>query len=75
MKQELVAEILRMPVAERMRLVEVIADSIAAAPEEPPLTERQKDELERRLAQFEAEPDSGEALAAVFARFAGVDEV
>lgn len=68
MKQELVAEILALPVTERMRLVEAIWDSIAAVPEALPLTQWQKDELDRRLAEFEADPDSGATLEEVFAR-------
>jgi len=68
MKQSLVADILELPVAERVRLVEAIWDSIAAAPEALPLTEWQREELDRRLAEFEADPDSGSTLEEVFAR-------
>jgi putative addiction module component (TIGR02574 family) len=68
MKQELIAEILALPVAERMRLIEAIWDSIAAAPEALPLAQWQKDELDRRLAEFAADPDSGASLEEVFAR-------
>jgi putative addiction module component (TIGR02574 family) len=62
------AEILALPVAERMRLVEAIWDSISVVPEALPLTQWQKDELDRRLAEFEADPDSGATLEEVFAR-------
>ncbi len=68
MKRELVAEILALPVAERVRLVEAIWDSISAVPDALPLTQWQKDELDRRLAEFEADPDSGATLEEVFAR-------
>jgi len=68
MKSELVAEILALPVAERVRLVEAIWDSISAVPDALPLTQWQKDELDRRLAEFEADPDSGATLEEVFAR-------
>ena len=68
MKRELIAEILALPVSERMRLVEAIWDSIAEVPEALPLTQWQKDELDRRLAEFEADPDSGATLEEVFAR-------
>ena len=53
MKQELIAEILALPVLERVRLVEAIWDSISAVPEALPLTRWQKEELDRRLAEFE----------------------
>ena len=68
MKRELVAEILALPVPERMRLVEAIWDSISAVPEALPLTQWQREELDRRLAEFEADPDSGATLEEVFAR-------
>jgi putative addiction module component (TIGR02574 family) len=43
-------------------------DSISAVPDALPLTQWQKDELDRRLAEFEADPDSGLTLEEVFAR-------
>ena len=43
-----VAEILELPIAERIRLVELIWDSIAAVPEAVPLSDELKAELERR---------------------------
>lgn len=68
MKRELVTEILALPVAERVRLVEAIWDSISAVPEALPLTDWQKQELDRRLAEFEANPEEGSTLEEVFAR-------
>ena len=68
MNQELVAEILALPVQERVRLVEAIWDSISAVPEALPLTQWQREELDRRLAEFEADPESGSTLEDVFAR-------
>jgi putative addiction module component (TIGR02574 family) len=68
MKQELVAEILALPVEDRVRLVEAIWDSISAVPEALPLTDWQKEELDRRLAELEANPDAGLSLEEVFAR-------
>ena len=68
MKQELITEILALPVAERIRLIEAIWDSIAAAPDALPLTEWQKQELDRRLGEFEANPEEGSTLEEVFAR-------
>ncbi len=59
MKQVSVAEILELPVAERIRLVELIWDSIAAVPEAVSIPEELKAELDRRLAEFEADPDAG----------------
>ena len=68
MKQDLVAEILALPVDDRVRLVEAIWDSISAVPEAITLTDWQKQELDRRLAEYEADPDAGSTLEEVFAR-------
>lgn len=68
MKQELVAEILALPVEDRVRLVEAIWASISAVPEALPLTEWQKEELDRRLDDLEKNPDAGSTLEEVFAR-------
>ena len=59
MKQFSVTEILELPVAERIRLVELIWDSIAAVPEAVPVSEELKAELDRRLLEFEANPEGG----------------
>lgn len=68
MKQELIAEILALPVEDRVRLVEAIWDSISAVPEALLLTDWQKEELDRRLPELEADPDAGSTLEEVFAR-------
>lgn len=68
MKRELVTEILTLSVAERVRLVEAIWDSISAVPGALPLTDLQEQELDRRLAEFEADPEEGSTLEEVFAR-------
>ena len=67
MKQDLVAEILALPVDDRVRLVEAIWDSISAVPDAITLTDWQKQELDRRLAEYEADPDAGATLEEVFA--------
>jgi putative addiction module component (TIGR02574 family) len=66
-KQELVAEILSLPVEERLELAEVIWASISAVPDALALTDWQKDELDRRLAEMEADPDGGVTMEEVFA--------
>jgi putative addiction module component (TIGR02574 family) len=50
-------EVLRLPLAERLRLVEALWDSIAADSAALPLTGAQRAELDRRLAEHEANPD------------------
>jgi putative addiction module component (TIGR02574 family) len=68
MNQDLVAEILALPVEERVRLVDAIWDSISAVPEALPLTQWQREELDRRLTEFDADPEAGSTLEEVFAR-------
>lgn len=59
MKPLPVAEILELPVNERIRLVELIWESIAAVPEEVPVSDELRADLDRRLAEFEANPEAG----------------
>ena len=47
----------RLPVAERIVLVQQIWDSIAADPDQVPLTPAQRAELERRCDDDDANPD------------------
>lgn len=47
----------RLPVAERIVLVQQIWDSIAADPDQVPLTQPQRAELERRIDDDDANPD------------------
>ena len=68
MRQELVSEILALPVDERIRLVEIIRESVAAAQEALPLSEWHRGELDRRLAEFDADPQAGASLAEVLGR-------
>jgi putative addiction module component (TIGR02574 family) len=51
-------EIDQLPVAERIRLLEDLWDSIAANPDLLPVTEEQRVELDRRLALHRAEPEA-----------------
>ena len=53
------ADILGLPVQERIRLVELILDSVAAVPEAMEISPALKVELEARMAEFEANPESG----------------
>lgn len=54
-----IAAILELPVQERIRLVELIWDSVAAVPDAVKISPEIKAELEARLAEFEANPESG----------------
>ena len=54
-----IADILVLPVQKRIRLVELIWDSVAALPEAIKISPALKTELEARLAEFEANPEAG----------------
>ena len=58
----------QMTVAERILLVEEIWDSIAAEAEKLPLTESQMQDLQRRIAAYEANPKAGSSWEEVKAR-------
>ena len=51
--------VLQMPVDERIRIVEAIWDSVAREPAHVGLEAWQAAELDRRIADFEANPDEG----------------
>ncbi len=54
-----IADILKLGVSERIQLVEDVWDSIASVPEAMPLTEKQKEEIDRRIAAYHANPSLG----------------
>lgn len=51
-------EILELPVADRLRVVEEIWESIVAAPEALPVPQSQRDELDRRLKLHQEDPEA-----------------
>ena len=59
MNQISVADILELPVQERIQLVEVIWESITAVPHAIEVSPELKTELEVRLADFERNPEAG----------------
>jgi putative addiction module component (TIGR02574 family) len=52
-------DILQLSIAERIQLVEDIWDSIATAPEALPMSQAQRDELDRRLQAYALRPAEG----------------
>lgn len=58
-------------VAERILLVEAIWDSIVSEQDALEITQEQKEELDRRLAAFEADSDAGSTWEKVKARLRG----
>ena len=54
-----VADILELPVQERIQLVEMIWESIAACPQAIEVSPELKTDLDARLADFERNPEAG----------------
>jgi putative addiction module component (TIGR02574 family) len=67
-RKHLLADILELPVAQRLQLAEAIWASVSSIPDAFPLTAEQREELDRCLAEYEADPDEGSTLEEVFAR-------
>jgi len=68
MKPISLSDVLELPVAERLKLVEAIWDCIAEAPDALQLTEAQRAELDRRLDDYEKNPEAGSPWPEVKAR-------
>ena len=68
MGQMSLSELLKLPVPERIRLVEAIWDSIAAVPEQLELSDAEREELDRRWEAFERDPSAGSPWSEVRAR-------
>ncbi len=58
----------RLSVAEQLDLLDEIWDSIAANPENVPFPDSHREELDRRLAAYEANPKAGSTWEEVKAR-------
>jgi len=54
-----ISDILKLSIAERIQLAEDIWDSIASAPESVPVTDEQRQELDRRLQAYAQNPEEG----------------
>ena len=57
-----------LPLGDKLKLVEDIWDSIAADQQKLPLTEAQRAELDRRLAEFELDQEPGDPAESVLDR-------
>jgi len=68
MKPISIAEVLALPVDERLKLVETIWESIAEIPEALHLTKAQEAELDRRLDSYRKDPTGGSPWPEVKAR-------
>jgi putative addiction module component (TIGR02574 family) len=68
MSQISVADILELPVQERIHLVEMIWESIAGFPQALAVSPELKSELNIRMAEFECDPEAGYSWGQVKAK-------
>ena len=52
------AEILELPVAERVKLAQAIWDSVAQLPEPFPLSEAEREKIDQRLEEYRRNPEA-----------------
>jgi putative addiction module component (TIGR02574 family) len=52
------AEILELPVAERVKLVQAIWDSVSEVPEPFPLSDVEREKIDRRLEAYRRDPEA-----------------
>jgi putative addiction module component (TIGR02574 family) len=71
MKKITTSDVLELSVPERIELVEDIWDSIAAVPDSIPLTNAQREELDRRLESYHQNPEAGSPWEVVRERIKG----
>jgi putative addiction module component (TIGR02574 family) len=57
MRSGTLVEVLRLPLPERIELVQAVWDSVVAEASAVPVTASQRAELDRRLAALEADPE------------------
>ena len=72
MKPE-IAEPLELPVGERVRLAQVLWDSVASNQQAYPISEAERRELDRRLEEYDRNPNAGSSWEDVKRRITGVD--
>jgi putative addiction module component (TIGR02574 family) len=53
------AKVLALPIEERIRIAQSIWDSVVEVPEAVELTDEQRDELDRRIKAYRADPTAG----------------
>jgi putative addiction module component (TIGR02574 family) len=58
-------ELLKLPVDERLRLIDALWESLRESPDALELTPAQREELDRRWRAYQADPDAGSPWPAV----------
>ena len=66
------SQLLELPPSERLQLVEAIWDSLVEVPDAVPVSDELRDELDRRLAAYYAEPASARPWDEIRAELFGI---
>ena len=62
------SDVLAMSVPERMKLIQTLWESIADAPESLPVTDKDREEIDRRLEAYYRDPNAGSPWPEVLKR-------
>lgn len=73
MSNQGLAELLELPVGERVRLVQALWDSVAANQEAYPISDAERRELDRRLEHYDRDSGAGASWEEVKRRITGSD--
>ena len=65
------AEILELPVGERLKVVQAIWDSVTESPGPYPLTDGERELIDRRLEEYQSNPEATSPWSEVKARIIG----
>jgi putative addiction module component (TIGR02574 family) len=65
------SELLELPIGERVKLVQELWDGIAVSQDSYPISEAEREELERRLEAYDRDPDAGSSWDEVERRITG----
>ncbi len=57
--QRIISEALALPAADRLEVIEQLWESLAAAPEALELSDGERQELDRRIKEMDANPEAG----------------
>jgi putative addiction module component (TIGR02574 family) len=66
--RNIIQDLLSLPVTERLEIFERLRENLLNDPELHPITETEKQLLDERLAEYEADPDAGSPWEEVEAR-------
>jgi putative addiction module component (TIGR02574 family) len=67
------AELLELPVGERVRIAQVLWDSVAASQGAYPISGAERRELDRRLEEYDRNPSAGSSWGEVKRRITGAN--